>query len=141
MSIAAKVELSEGQPKQLETLGAGRRVPVRLAERAKMILLAAQGQTDKEIGADLGVWRGTVARWRARYIADRAEGSEHDPTRPGRKPKISARQVKALVALTPEPRPHNATHWGPRSMGAASGISGARLGRMLGAQVRKPGRV
>ncbi|CAE6818592.1 hypothetical protein R75461_05994 [Paraburkholderia nemoris] len=62
MRIAAKVELSEAQSKQLETWATGRTIPVRLAERAKMILLAAQGKTDKEIGADLGIWRGTLAR-------------------------------------------------------------------------------
>ena len=67
MRIAAKVELSEAQRKQLETWATGRTIPVRLAERAKMILLAAQGKTDKEIGADLRIWRGTVARWRGRF--------------------------------------------------------------------------
>ena len=61
MRIAAKVELSEAQRKQLEMWATGRTIPVRLAERAKMILLAARGKTDKEIGADLAIWRGTVA--------------------------------------------------------------------------------
>ena len=65
MRIAAKVELSEAQREQLETWAKGRMVPVRLAERAKMILLAAQGKTDKEIGADLAIWRGMVAWWHA----------------------------------------------------------------------------
>jgi DNA-binding CsgD family transcriptional regulator len=58
MRIAAKVELSEAQRKQLEMWATGRTIPVRLAERAKMILLAAQGKTDKEIGAELAIWRG-----------------------------------------------------------------------------------
>ena len=48
MRIAAKVELSEAQRKQLETWATARTIPVRLAERAKMILLAAEGKTDKE---------------------------------------------------------------------------------------------
>jgi hypothetical protein len=43
-----------------------------------MILLAAQGKTDKEIGADLAIWRGTVTRWRARFIADSVTGIEGD---------------------------------------------------------------
>ena len=72
MRIAANVELSEAQRKQLEMWSTGRTIPVRLAERAQMILLAAQGQTDTEIGAQLGIWRGTVARWRAR--CRRADG-------------------------------------------------------------------
>jgi hypothetical protein len=76
MRIAAKVELSKAQRRQLEMWATGRTIPVRLAERAKMMLLAAQGQTDKEIGAELGIWRGTVARWRARFIADGVTGIE-----------------------------------------------------------------
>src|ERR1700758_2946564 len=141
MRIAAKVELSEAQRKQLETWAAGRRVPVRLAERARMILLAAQGYTDKEIGLQLGIWRGTVARWRARFIEDDVAGIEHDQTRPGRKPKISARKVKAIVALTTQQRPDNATHWSTRSMAAAAGISEASVRRIWQAHGLKPHRI
>jgi transposase len=141
MRIAAQVELSEAQRKQLETWAAGRKSQVRLAERAKMILLAAQGRTDKEIGAELGVWRGTVARWRARFIADGLTGIERDKTRPGRKPKISARKVKTIVALTTQPRPDNATHWSTRSMAAAAGVSAASVRRIWQAHGLKPHRV
>jgi transposase len=139
--IAAKVELSEAQRKQLETWATGRTIPVRLAERAKMILLAAQGKTDKEIGADLGIWRGTVARWRGRFIADGVTGIERDETRPGPKPKISARKVKSIVALTTQQRPDNATHWSTRSMAAVAGISAASVRRIWQAHGLKPHRV
>lgn len=141
MRIAAKVELSEGQRKQLETWAGGRRVPVRLAERATMILLAAEGRTDKEIGAQLGIWRGTVARWRARFITDGVAGIEQDGTRPGRKPKISAHKVKTIVALTTQQRPDNATHWSTRSMAAAAGVSAASVRRIWQAHGLKPHRV
>ena len=141
MRIAAKVELSEAQRKQLGTWATGRTIPVRLAERAKMILLAAQGKTDKEIGADLGIWRGMVARWRGRFIADGVTGIEHDETRPGRKPKISARKVKTVVALTTQQRPDNTTHWSTRSMAAVAGISEASVRRIWQAHGLKPHRV
>lgn len=141
MRIAAKVELSEAQRKQLKTWATGRTIPVRLAERAKMILLAAQGKTDKEISADLAIWRGTVARWRARFIADGVTGIERDETRPGRKPKISARKVKTVVALTTQQRPDNATHWSTRSMAAVAGISEASVRRIWQAHGLKPHRL
>ena len=141
MRIAAKVELSEAQRKQLETWATGRTIPVRLAERARIILLAAQGKTDKEIGEDLGVWRGTVARWRGRFITDGVTGIERDETRPGRKPKISARKVKSIVALTTQQRPDNATHWSTRSMAAAAGVSEASVRRIWQAHSLKLHRV
>jgi len=119
----------------------GRTIPVRLAERAKIILLAAQGKTDKEIGADLAIWRGTVARWRGRFLADGVSGIERDETRPGRKPKISARKVKTVVALTTQQRPDNATHWSTRSMAAVAGISAASVRRIWQAHGLKPHRL
>jgi transposase len=141
MRIAAKVELSEAQRKQLEAWATGRTIPVRLAERAKMILLAAQGKTDKEIGTELAIWRGTVARWRGRFIADGVRGIERDETRPGRKPKISARKVKTIVALTTQGRPDNATHWSTRSMAVVAGVSAASVRRIWQAHGLKPHRL
>jgi len=141
MRIAAQVEVSEAQRKQLETWATSRTIAVRLAERAKMILLAAQGKMDKEIGAELGVWRGTVARWRARFIAHGLKGIEQDEPRPGRKPKISASKVKAIVALTTQQRPDNATHWSTRSMAAKAGVSAASVRRIWQAHGLKPHRV
>lgn len=116
MRIAAKVELIEEQRKQLEARATGRKISVRLAERAKMILLAAQGKTNKEIGAQVGVWRGTVARWRTRFIKQGLPGIERDKARPGRKPKISARKVRQIVTMTTQQRPDDATHWSTRRM-------------------------
>ncbi|MFZ6757897.1 helix-turn-helix domain-containing protein [Undibacterium sp. Ji50W] len=81
-----------------------------IAERSKMILLAADGATDKEISAELGVLRATVARWRGRYIEDGLSGIEQDGTRPGRKPQISERKVKAIVKMTTQQTPASATH-------------------------------
>src|SRR6202011_2699036 len=89
---------------------------------------------------DLAIWRGTV-RWRARFIADGVTEIERDETRPGRKPKISARKVKTVVALTTQKRPDNATHWSTRSMAAVAGISEASVRRIWQAHGLKPHRV
>jgi transposase len=141
MRIAMKVELTEAQREQLEACATGRKISVRVAERAKMILLAAQGKTDKEIGADLGVWRGTVARWRGRYVDEGLPGIEHDETRPGRTPKISARKIKAIVTRTTQQQPDNATHWSTRTMAAVVGVSAASVRRIWQAHGLKPHRM
>jgi len=49
MRIAPVVVISIEERTQLEAWASGRLVAVRLAERAKMILLATQGKTDLEI--------------------------------------------------------------------------------------------
>ena len=67
MRVAAEVKLSDEQREQLEKQARARSVSVRLAQRSKMILLAAEGITDLKIAAELGVARQTVARWRRRF--------------------------------------------------------------------------
>ena len=47
-----------------------------MAERSKLILLAADGATDKKICAELSFVRVTVALWRGRYIDDGISGIE-----------------------------------------------------------------
>lgn len=52
MRIAPVVTITEERACQLRAWARGRGVEVRLAQRAQMILLAAQGMTDQEIAAD-----------------------------------------------------------------------------------------
>ncbi|MEO6986591.1 MAG: IS630 family transposase [Paralcaligenes sp.] len=141
MRIAMKVELTEGQREDFEARAAGREVPVRVAERSTIVLRAAQGATDKEISAELGVARATVARWRGRYLEEGLAGIEHDKTRPRRKPKISERKVKTIVKMTTQQTPDHATHWSTRTMAAEAGVSAATVRRIWQAHGLKPHRV
>jgi hypothetical protein len=54
-------------------------------QRAKMILLAAEGLTNDEIAARLDSRREVVGRWRKRFFTDRLQGLE-EQSRPGRPP-------------------------------------------------------
>src|SRR6266852_2634422 len=100
MRVAAEVKLSDEQREQLEKQAGARSVTVRLAQRSKMMLLAAEGIPDLKIAAELKVTRQTVARWRARFLARGLAGIEKDAPRPGRKPQISAKQVQHIVRRT-----------------------------------------
>ena len=100
MRVAPEVKLSNEQRRELEKLARGRTVTVRSAQRAKMILMAASGLTDSAIGAELGVSRQNVARWRGRFVERGLTGIEKDAPRPGRKPQISAKRVLQIVRLT-----------------------------------------
>jgi hypothetical protein len=54
-----------------------------LVQRAKMILLAAEGLNNDEIAARLDNRREVVSRWRKRFFTDRLQGLE-EQARPGR---------------------------------------------------------
>ena len=64
LRVALAIELTDEQEKELMRLARSRRTSVRLAQRAHIVLLAAQGLQNKDIAEQLGVGRVQVARWR-----------------------------------------------------------------------------
>ena len=141
MRIAPAITLSAEQRTLLESQVRSRSLPVRVAERARIVLLAASGQQDKEIAASLAITPKKVSRWRKRFLALGVAGLQKDAHRPGRKPIIGARLTKRVVTMTTRQQPTNATHWSTRTMAAAVGISEASVGRIWRAHGLKPHRV
>src|SRR5580692_12068390 len=141
MRIAPAITLSPEQRTLLESQARSRSLPVRVAERARIVLLAASGQPDKEIAAVMAVTPKKVSRWRKRFLALGVAGLQKDAPRPGRKPTIGTRLTKRVVTMTTRQQPANATHWSTRTMAAAVGISEASVRRIWHAHGLKPHRV
>lgn len=72
-------------PRQIDRFDAIKLTSVRLAQRAHIVLLAADGLKNKDIAAQVGVGRNLVTRWRERYVQLGLAGIERDLPRGARR--------------------------------------------------------
>lgn len=127
MRIAVTIGLSDLDRKQLERWARSRSVSVRLHERSRMILMAADGRTNKEIAEILGVAENRVGRWRRRFASDGIQGIAKERPRGGNHGgRCSKRQAllrSEVIRRTTQTVPEDATHWSCRSMARAVGTT------------------
>jgi transposase len=129
----AALVLSAQERLQLQRWAQRAKTAQYLALRAKIVLRAADGGTDKQIAAELAVDISTVQRWRARFTERRLDGLQDEP-RPGRPPSITLDQVEDVIIATlesvPGPQVGGDTHWSRASMAERSGLSKSTIGRI-----------
>jgi transposase len=138
MRVARLVALDPEQKQALEQWARARSLPLRVVERARIVLLAAVGKQDKEIAVEVGVSAQKAARWRNRFLELGMPGLEKDAPRPGRTPTIARAKVKKVIQMTTQEKPINATHWSTRTMAAAVGVSEATVRRIWHKHGLKP---
>lgn len=124
MRVAPKIELTDEERAALTKLWRSGLTSVRLAQRARIILLADQGLNNKDIAAQLGIGRMQPARWRERYLQGGIKAIERDLPRGAPPVKVDVAQ---LVQLTTQSSPEAITHWSTRKMGTLLGVSASRM--------------
>ena len=82
------IELSEEEERELRHRAARYTLPYREVQRAKIVLMAAEGLENGEIALRLEVRVDTVRKWRKRFFEQRLAGLDEAPGR-GRKPAFS----------------------------------------------------
>lgn len=122
---AAELMLSETEKAELERLVKGHNTPQQLAVRGRMILLAAEGKGNAQIGRELHMCADTIRLWRMRWIGLQAmeladlsvRERLKDDARPGRPAEITAEQTCKIVALACDgASEHPMSHWTGREL-------------------------
>jgi transposase len=102
--------LRPGDREELERRVRSNTVEARVAERARLVLLAADGASNRRIGAVIGMHYNQVAVWRRRYAEFGLVGLA-DGDRSGRPPVYDHDDVLLLVKTVTEPPPDETTRW------------------------------
>jgi transposase len=85
-------------------------VQARDAQRARLVLLAADGESNRAIGSTIGLHYNQVAVWRRRFEEFGLAGLDDDQ-RPGRPPVYDHDQVLTMVHLVTTDPPDARTRW------------------------------
>ena len=138
MRIAPAIELSARQQEVLERLVRRRTGEQRLAERARIVLAAAQGGLNRDLATRMGVDADTVGRWRRRWAAaqEQLAAAEQGPRtsdlgrciteilvdapRSGRPGTFAPEQIVEIIAIACESPEEDSqrpvSHWTPREV-------------------------
>jgi putative transposase len=124
--------LSEEEEEQLKFISSSHSLPFALVTRAKIIIMSAQGKTNKAIPVKLDCSPQSVSLWRKRFLEQGIQGL-HDELEPGRPRSISNEQVAELIQKTLQTKPKGCTHWTTRSMAEDIQISHQTVQRIWNA--------
>jgi transposase len=125
----AQIKLSEAEREQLQAWARRRTTAQALALRSRMVLECAAGVPNQEVARRLEITPQTVSKWRNRFAQLRLDGLLDAP-RPGTPRTLDDARIDAVIAMTLEQQPANATHWSTRTMARASGLSQTAVSRI-----------
>ena len=127
----AELVLQPAEQAQLQSMARARSIPAALRARAQIVLASAGGEPNSSIAARLGFTKGTVGKWRRRFMERRITGL-YDELRPGKPRTIDDEQVAELIRTTLHSKPQNgATHWSVRTLAAETGIARTSVHRYI----------
>ena len=137
--VAPAVLLDAGTRSTLTGWSQARSTPQALAVRSRIVLRAAEGQSNQQIASELELPEVTVSKWR-RAFAWRGLDGLQDAQRSGRPPKHDAavwQKVQTLACQQPESQ----GRWSVRTLARAVGLPHSTVHAILRASDLQPHRI
>jgi transposase len=111
----------DGDRARLERRARDRAAPAREVERARIVLLAADGLTGPQIAERVGCTEPTVVKWRRQYAQEGLAGLEDAPRPGGPKTVLTDKAISEILSATVTPPPEalaaeGVTHWSSRRL-------------------------
>jgi len=132
-----KIELTAYEREKLSLISQRRTAQQQEAQRARIILLCAEGLANQEVARKERVCLPTVGKWRRRFAQARLEALVDAP-RTGAPRRIDDQKVEEVITRTLEAKPPAKTHWSSRDMAKAAGVSDHTVLRIWKAYGLKP---
>ena len=134
MNKAVSLHPAKNETTRLEGFVRSGKTPVRLLERSRIVLLAAEGKSNREIAQSMGVTEHKVGRWRNRYAEDGFAGIEKDRPRGancgGKKTRDRVALRSKVIEWTTRRKPENATRRSTRTLAEEPGTSHSFVSRV-----------
>ena len=115
------VPVTDADRVRLERMARDRGAEARVAERARIVLLSAEGLTGPQIAERVGCSEPTVVKWRRQYAEAGLAGLEDAPRPGGPRTVLTDAVISEILSATVTPPPEalraaGVTHWSARRL-------------------------
>lgn len=140
MAKAERLVVPDADREELKAWIRARTTRSNLVERARVVLLSADGLSAAAVGEKLGLVRLTVYKWRRRY-SEGGLAALRDLPRPGAPRRLPPGKAEEILRLTTQRIPTEATHWSERLMAKYAGVSQHQVRQVWAAADLRPHRL
>jgi transposase len=113
----------------------------RIAKRAQVVLLAAEGMSLRKISARVGLGWQSCLKWRQRF-SEQGEAGLYDEPRVGRPGIFDVKKQQNVISKVLSSAPNDGSnHWSSRKLASDTGLSKSTIHRVLNGLSFKPQKV
>jgi transposase len=135
------LHLQDADEQQLRQWLSAFGTPQQVALRSRIVLAAAEGESDNAIAQQLDVNRKTVTLWRARFAQEGLDSLWEVAPGRGRKATYGPEKIQSIVDATLRSKPQGMTQWSCRLLAASQGVSKSTINNIWQSHNLKPHRV